>query len=73
MISFCELIIWNKILQPTLYVTSACVDMPMWVDSISIFYRMMDHIQKYEANDPFVAGIAQHDNPFKDQKGCLIL
>jgi len=34
---------------------------------------MMDHIQKYEAADPFVAGIAQNDNPFKDQKGCLIL
>ncbi|KAF6019860.1 hypothetical protein EB796_021831 [Bugula neritina] len=35
--------------------------------------EMMDHIQKYEAADPFVAGIAQNDNPFKDQKGCLIL
>lgn len=35
--------------------------------------EMVEHIQKCESTDPFVAGISQSENPFKDQKGCLIL
>lgn len=37
------------------------------------YFRMIDHIQKHETSDPFLAGISQTENPFKDQKGCLIL